>query len=298
MEKLSFVSKSNKKVYYLKWKVENPKAVVVIAHGMVEHPARYDHFAKFLNENNISVYGIYHIGHGENAEVLNHMGEGEFDLCISNMKELVDLAKKECGCKVFLLGHSMGSFMSQIYVTRYHNLDGLILSGSTNANFLAKAGSVVASIMCSCSKDKTKPSKFLDNLAFGSFNKVFKNPRTNFDWLTRDDEIVDKYIADPYCGGVCSSSFFKNLTTGMAEMGKKKNLKNVNLDLPIYIHGGACDPVSAMGKGLYQLKQQYLKLGVKNVKLDVYPNDRHEIYNELNKQEVYQNTLDFINSII
>ena len=85
-----------------------------------------------------------------------------------------------------------------------------------------------------------------------------------------------------------------NLTTGMANMGKKKNLKNINLDLPIYIHGGACDPVSNMGKGLYDLEKQYKDLGVKKVKLDVYVNDRHEIYNELNKQEVYENTLRFI----
>lgn len=298
MEKLSFVNKDNKKVYYLKWEVESPKAVVVIAHGMVEHPARYDHFAKYLNDNNIAVYGIYHIGHGENAEVLNHMGENEFDLCISNMKELVDKAKNECKCKVFLLGHSMGSFMSQLYVTRYHNLDGLILSGSTKANFLAKAGSVVASIMCAFSKDKTKPSKFLDNMAFGSYNKVFKNARTKFDWLSRDEKQVDKYIADPYCGGVCSVYFFKNLTSAMAKMGKERYIKNISLNTPIYVHGGSMDPVSDMGKGLKKLYYQYVDLGVKDVKLDIYDGARHEIYNEINKDEVYKNTLDFINSHI
>lgn len=293
MIKYNFKNNINEEVYYLKWEVNDAKANVVISHGMVEHPARYDDLAKYLNSNDINVYGIYHIGHGEHAKVLNHMGEGEFDRCISNINELVELVKVN-ELPTFLLGHSMGSFMSQLYITRYNNLNGLILSGSTKSNFISKAGSVVASILTFFAKDKTKPSKFLDNMAFGSYNKVFKNARTNFDWLSQDEAQVDKYIADLYCGGVCSSSFFKNLTTGMAQMGKMKYLKNVNLSLPIYIHGGACDPVSNMGKGLYDLEKQYRNLGVKKVKLDVYPHDRHEIYNELNKQEVYENTLRFI----
>ena len=297
MNKCNFTNKTNDVVYYLKWEVSNPKANVVISHGMVEHPARYDDLAKYLNENGLNVYGIYHIGHGEDAKVLNHMGKGDFDKCISNIAELVDLVKVNA-LPTVLLGHSMGSFMAQLYVTRYNNIEGLILSGSTVSNLLAKAGSVIASIITAFSADKTKPCKFLDNMAFGSYNKVFKNPRTNFDWLSQDENQVDKYIADPYCGGVCSASFFKNLTTGIATMAKKKNLKKINLDLPIYIHGGACDPVSNMGKGLYALEKQYKNLGVKKVRLDVYDNDRHEIYNELNKDEVYKNTLDFINEII
>lgn len=297
MEKCKFINTINEEVYYLKWEVSSAKANVVISHGMVEHPARYDNLANYLNDNGINVYGIYHIGHGENAKVLNHMGKGEFDRCISNLNELVELVKVN-NLPTILLGHSMGSFMSQLYITRYNNLNGLILSGSTKSNFISKAGAVVASLITFFAKDKTKPSKFMDNMAFGSYNKAFKNPRTNFDWLSQDKAQVDKYIADPYCGGVCSSSFYKNLTSGMAKMGKKKYLKNINLDLPIYIHGGACDPVSNMGKGLYDLEKQYKDLGVKDVRLDVYPHDRHEIYNELNRKEVYKNTLDFINELI
>ena len=293
MIKCTFVNEIKETVYYLKWEIENPKANVVISHGMVEHPGRYDDLAKYLNSYNINVYGIYHIGHGENAKVLNHMGENEFDRCISNLNELIEIASLNQK-PTFLLGHSMGSFMSQLYITRYTNIKGLILSGSTKSNFISKAGSIVASVLTFFAKDKTKPCKFLDNMAFGSHNKVFKNTRTNFDWLSQDEAQVDKYIADPYCGGVCSSSFFKNLTTGMANMGKKKYLKNVNLDLRIYIHESASDLVSNMGKGLYYLEKQYKDLGVKKVKLVVYANDRHEIYNELNKQEDYENKLRFI----
>jgi len=121
-----------------------------------------------------------------------------------------------------------------------------------------------------------------------------KNPRTEFDWLNQIPEEVDKYLEDPYCGGVCSASFFKNVMTGMATMGDKDKLGKIDLSLPIYIHGGACDPVCDMGKGLYQLEEQYKTLGMEKVKLDVYPEDRHEIYFERNKEEVYRNTLDFV----
>jgi alpha-beta hydrolase superfamily lysophospholipase len=192
----------------------------------------------------------------------------------------------------------MGSFMSQLYITRYDDLDGLILSGSTKAAALVKVGSVLAKVLNALSRDKTKPSPFMNAMAFGSYNKAFKNPRTDFDWLSRDARQVDKYIRDPYCGGICSISFYANLTGGMAAMGKRKGLEKINRQLPIYIQGGSMDPVSDMGKGLYALKKQYADLGVCRLELDVYEGARHEIFNELNRQEVYQNTLRFIQSLI
>lgn len=297
MEKKLFRNAAGEQVTYLHWNVIGPRAAVVIAHGMVEHPARYDDFASFLNANQISVYGICHIGHGEDAKVLNHMDKGDFGRCVANLNYLVKLAKAESRAPVILLGHSMGSFMSQHYITRYHNLDGLILSGSTTASPLVKVGAVLAKILCALSPDKTRPSPFLNNMAFGSYNKAFPDAKTDFDWLSRDEEQVQKYIDDPLCGGICSVSFYQNLTAGMASMGKPALLDKISKDLPIYIQGGGMDPVSENGKGLYSLKQQYDALGIKRVKLDVYPGARHEILNELNRDEVYHNTLNFILSI-
>ena len=118
MEKMHFINQSGQQVFYLRWLVAAPKAAVVIAHGMVEHPARYDDLATFLNSSGIAVYGIYHIGHGPDAAILNHMGEGDFDRCVDHLHGLVQLAKAETGTPVFLLGHSMGSFLSQLYVTK------------------------------------------------------------------------------------------------------------------------------------------------------------------------------------
>lgn len=297
MEKKMFQNAAGEQVMYLQWTVFAPRAAVVISHGMVEHPARYDDLASFLNSHRISVYGIYHIGHGEDAKVLNHMGKGGFDRCVANLNYLVKLARAESRAPVVLLGHSMGSFMAQHYITRYHNLDGLILSGSTTASPLVKVGAILAKVMCLFSIDKTKPSPFLNTMAFGSYNKAFPDAKTDFDWLSRDEEQVQKYIDDPLCGGICSVSFYQNLTAGMASMGKPSLLAKISKDLPIYIQGGSKDPVSEMGQGLYSLKQQYDALEIRRVKLDVYPEARHEIFNELNREEVYRNTLSFILSV-
>ena len=297
MEKMMFKNAAGEQVLYLHWRVFAPKAAVVISHGMVEHPARYDALASFLNAHNISVYGIYHIGHGEDAQILNHMPKGGFDRCIANLNYLVKLARAESRAPVVLLGHSMGSFMAQHYITRYNNLDALILSGSTVATPLVKLGTVLAKVLCALSPNKTKPSPFMNNLAFGSYNKAFPEAKTDFDWLSRDEAQVQKYIDDPLCGGICSISFYQNLTAGIASMGKPERLARINKNLPIYIQGGSKDPVSDMGRGLYALRQQYDDLGVKRVKLDVYQGARHEIFNELNWEEVYHNTLNFILSI-
>ena len=298
MESKWFQKAAGDRVHYLCWSIPKPRVAVVISHGMVEHPKRYDALATFLNTKGIAVYGIYHIGHGAYAKIPNHMEPGDFDRCIENLHGLVELAHKETGKPVILLGHSMGSFMSQLYITRYDDLAALILSGSTKAAFMEKAGAVFARVLYVFTPDRTKPSKLMNSLAFGGYNKAFPNAKTEFDWLSRDEEQVKKYVADPYCGGICSVSFFRNLTGGMAAMGKKKLLKHINKALPIYIQGGGSDPVSRMGKGLYELEQQYRSLGVQQVKLDVYEDARHEIFNELNRQQVYENTLAFIESVL
>ena len=299
MERICFKNKTGDSAYYLQWEIPNPKAAVVIAHGMIEMPERYAHYANYFNQNGINVYAIYHIGHGEVAEVLNHMGEGDFDKCISNLYELVERVKEaNDNIPTILLGHSMGSMMSQHYITRYQNIEGLILSGSTKSSLLFKSGAVLATVITAFTKDKTKPCKFLFNIAFGMYNNNFKNPRTSFDWLIGNEEEVDKYLADPYCGGICSASFYKNVMIGMATMGDKKRLDKIDRSLPIYIHGGECDAVANMAKGFYQLYDQYKKIGMKDVSLEVYPGMRHEIHNEKNRELPYQNTVNFINRVI
>lgn len=294
METKKFLNVENQEVYYLSWKIQNPKAAVVISHGMAEHPQRYSQLANYLNSHQISVYAIFHIGHGQYANQLGHMDKGDIDKCVTHVSQLVEIAKQECQCKVFLLGHSMGSFISQLYITRYHNIDGVILAGSTKASFKMKCGSILTSLLCAFNHDLTKPSPFMDKMSFSTYNKKYENAKTNFDWLNRNDEEVKKYIDDPYCGWIGSKGFFYNLTHLVKEMGKKKNIINVQKDLPIFIHGGSMDPVSNYKVGLKRLYEQYKKLQIKDVTLKIYEGGRHEIYNEVNKDEVFENTLNFI----
>ena len=294
MEEKYFINKTGDKIYYLEWAVNDPKCALVISHGMAEHPERYDDVAQFLNARGVQVYGINQMGHGHHAMIPGHMEKGDFDKCVSNLSELVEIAKQETSKDVFLLGHSMGSFISQLYIERFHNIKGLILSGSSAATSLMKMAKPIAGLVCAFAGDKSKPSAFMNNLSFGSYNKAIENPKTAFDWLSRDAEQVQKYIDDPLCGYVCSKSFFREMAGGFAVMAKPEELAKIDKDLPIFIHGGSKDPVSELGKGLYALEKQYKDLGVKDVTLTVYPEARHEIYNELNKQEVYENTASFI----
>ena len=294
MEEKYFVNKTGDQIYYLKWEAADPKCALVISHGMAEHPERYDDVAQFLSGKGITVYAINQMGHGFHAEIPGHMKKGDFDKCVSNLSELVEIAKEETGKDVFLLGHSMGSFISQLYIERFHNIKGLILSGSSAATSVMKMAKPIASLVCTFSKDTSRPSNFMNNMSFGSYNKAIENPKTPFDWLSRDEAQVQKYIDDPLCGYVCSQSFFREMAGGFAVMAQPSELAKIDKDLPIFIHGGSKDPVSDLGKGLYALEKQYKDLGVKDVTLTVYPEARHEIYNELNKQEVYDNTLAFI----
>jgi len=295
MEERLFLNKLKNEVHFLEWKTENPKANVMISHGMAEHSLRYDDLAKYLNDNGFNVFAIDHIGHGKYAKILGHMGKDEFNLCVSNMNELIELINEETKLETFLLGHSMGSFLSQLYIERYHNIKGCILSGSSKATPLMKMGSIVASLVYLFSKEKDKPNNFMNNLSFGSYNKAFKNPKNDFVWLNRDEAEVEKYINDPLCGYVCSTSFFKYMCKGLKEMNSKKALKGIEKDLPILIHGGSMDPVSNQGKDLRGLDTLYKNIGLKNITLFVYDGAHHEIYNEINKQEVYKNTINFLN---
>ena len=298
MEELKFINSLNHEVYYLAFKVENEKGNLVISHGMAEHPERYEQLANYLNEAGISVYAIYHIGHGKYAKKLGHMADNEFNECISNVSELVDLVKKDSDKPVILLGHSMGSFIAQTYVTRFNNIDGLLLSGSTCYNGLFKMANMLSKLVCAFSKDTSKESKFLDNLSFGTYNSKFKKEGHKFAWLNQDVNEVIKYENDPYCGFVCSQSFFKNFSNCLASLANKNNLSKINKELPILIIGGENDPVSSYSKGLYKLFKQYQKLGLKKLEVLIYSNARHEIYLEKCKENVFKDTLSFINKVI
>lgn len=280
------------------------KAVIQIAHGMSERAIRYELFAQRLTEEGFLVYANDHRGHGKSSNSMEELGyisdNDGFEDMVEDMKKLTDIIREENPeMKIILFSHSMGSFLAQRYIELYGNgLAGVILSG-TNGNpptavnlgiFLTK------SIMKS--KGRKHKSKFIDKLAFGSYNKKITAANTPFDWLTRDEEEVKKYIADPYCGTLFPVSFFYDLFKGMKTIHKEKNLNNISVDLPIYIFAGNADPVGNYGKGIISLYNTYKTLNIKSVTYKLYTGGRHEMLNELNNEQVMRDTIQWIKSLL
>ena len=280
-------------IFVYKWMPEGDiKGVIQIAHGMAETAARYERFAEFLTKNGYVVFANDHRGHGKTAGSVEKLGyiadEDGFNWMVKDMHELNCIIRDEYkNMPVFLFGHSMGSFLSQRYIQLYgKDLKGVILSGTNGKQGpIIDLGIFVASIEIKKHGRKEK-SELLNNMSFGSYNKAFKPCRTDFDWLNRDEAEVDKYIKDPYCGTVFTTSFYYDLLRALKDMYRHKNINAIPKELPIYIMAGTMDPVGNKGKGVIKLYNMYKSLNIKDVKYKLYKDGRHEILNEINKDEV------------
>lgn len=277
------------------WKNPEAKAWVHILHGMAEHAERYDDYAQALVSQGFSVVAHNHRGHGNvHSEALGLFSKKDGWNKVLNDVDIVR------GCitddkPYFLLGHSMGSFIAQAYLTTNPKpISGLILSGTNiQPSALLKSGHVVAKVE-RFRLSPLKTSKLLHYLSFDSFNNAFKPIRTELDWLTRDEEIVDKAIDDPRCAFVCKIQLWLDLFSGLINLYANKGYKSIQANLPIYIFGGDQDPVGMKGKGLYLLSKAYKEAGQKQVDLKIYEGGRHEMLNETNRKEVYDDTIKWI----
>jgi alpha-beta hydrolase superfamily lysophospholipase len=304
MQRTSFFlnTSDGAELHVMKWydeSVETPKAIVQIAHGMAEHIERYDNFAKKLISHQIFVYGNDHRGHGLTAK------EGErgyfadkdgFEQVVQDMYSVTEKMKAEYpSVPIILFGHSMGSFLSRRYAQLHgDSLSGLILSGTGDQMpFMLKAGKWIASWEMK-RKGRKAPSSLLDALSFGRFNRGFRPNRTPFDWLSRDEKEVDKYINDPLCGGIFTSGFFYDLFTGNEAIMDASNIAAVPKKLPIFFISGDQDPVGRKTKGVLHAYDAFKKCGIEDVSYKFYKDSRHEILNEENKQEVYNDVLRWI----
>ena len=307
MERKSFrfTDPSKEKIECYKWTTEQkPKAVIQIVHGMAEHAARYDDFAKFLVKNGFSVYANDHRGHGSTAVTLADTGffadANGWKMLIKNIFQLTKIIKKENpGIPIFLMGHSMGSFLAQNYISKYPTLvKGVILSGvSYNPKPLVLFGKLFANTQRILLGRRYR-SKMLNSLTFGSFNKSFKPSRTKFDWLSRDKKQVDDYVNDEYCGFLCTTSLFADMFSGILKVQNPDNLLRIPLRLPVYIISGEKDPVGNFTKGANKVYELYKYGGIEDVEKKIYKDSRHEILNEVNKEEVYNDILNWVNKRI
>ncbi len=278
------------------------KGVIQISHGMVENAIRYKRFAQKLVDEGFCVYANDHRGHGETAgspEKVGHCGHDGFTGMVQDMHQLTDYIRKvEEGLPIFLFGHSMGSFLTQQYLCDYPNerLAGVILSGANgkDPSFLLWILSTIAKREINRHGEEWRSNR-LTNIIFGNYNKPFLPARTKFDWLSRDPVEVDEYIRSPYCGSVCSSGFYADLFRARREQFHPEKLQRMRTDIPIYVFSGDKDPVGRKGKGVHQLVGLYRKYGLKQVELRLYPNGRHEMLNDTNRDEVMQHVIDWLN---
>ena len=296
-----FNSDEGTKIYtYVFEPEEGPvTGVVQIVHGMVEHAMRYERFAEALTAHGYKVYAHDQRGHGKTAgspENVGHLADSDgFNWLVKDAHKLTGIIREENpGLPLILFGHSMGSFVSQRYMELYgKDVEGVVLSGSNGASILFTFGRIAAKMELK-KNGPTARSPKLNGLAFGSYNKKFNPKRTDFDWLSRDHAEVDKYIADPYCGQICTCEFYYDFMDGLVTLSKKENVKKIPADLPVLIVSGDMDPVGDYGKGVKKLYETYCENGMKDVKMKLYPGAHLEILNETNREEVTEDVIAWI----
>jgi alpha-beta hydrolase superfamily lysophospholipase len=279
------------------WPNNEAKAWVHINHGMAEHALRYARFAEVLVAAGFAVVAHNHQGHGSlQVDSLGCLAQGSSWQHI--LADIAQVRTSEChdDRPYFLFGHSMGSFIVQSFLTHFPQaIDGVILSASNfQAPTLSRLGRLVASIE-KWRVGEDKPSKLIQFLSFGSFNQHFKPNRTEFDWLSRDEREVDQYIADPLCGFACSTGFWHAFLNSLVALYRPGSMQNIQADLPMLCIGGSDDPVGLMGKGLPKLTKAYQQLGQSTVSLKLYAHARHELLNEINRDEVTRDIVHWLN---
>lgn len=268
-----------------------PSGIVQLAHGMAEHSGRYAALAEALTSRGYVVYAHDHRGHGRTAEdsQLGHFADRDgWRLVLDDLDAVGNRARSEHpDLPFFLLGHSMGSLLARNYAIEHSDrLAGLILCGTAGPpGVLGLLGRCISAAEARL-RGPRAASNLMNRLSFGSFNKRFKPCRTDFDWLSRDPDQVDAYIADPLCGVIPSAAFFGDLLHGVKIINRPAEVRRVRPGLPVLLIAGDKDPVGADGNGVKAVFRQYRKCGVQEVSMILYPGARHEIFNETNAAEV------------
>ncbi|GAB4563016.1 MAG: alpha/beta hydrolase [Rhizobacter sp.] len=274
-----------------------PKGVVQVIHGAAEHSARYDRFAQRLNQDGWLVYADDHRGHANTrvrTKALGDAGPDAWNKFVSDERELTThINQQHPGLKVFLLGHSMGSFIAQDYAARYGNVvAGVVLSGSNGV--LANADQTVAAVKDLAKKDPLGPSPVFASV-FESFNKPFTG-KAGFEWLSRDAAEVKKYADDPNCGFPFSNELVADFFAGLRDLWNPANEARIPKNMPFYVVSGDQDPVSGNTAGLQLLLANYKRYGITDVSHKFYPGARHEILNETNRDEVERDIVGWLNA--
>ena len=291
------------RLYVNQWLPDTPpKALIMVSHGMAEHGGRYARLAEALCGAGYGVVALDQRGHGRTADegTLGLFAERDgWNKVVGDLASLNQhIGQQLPGVPIILLGHSMGSYIAQAYLLHHSaSLHGAILSGS---NFQPVALYRAARVIARAERLRQGlrgRSALIDYLSFGSFNKAFKPTRTAFDWLSRDPDEVDRYRHDPLCGFRCTNQLWIDLLGGLQQISKASNLAQIDPGLPILVMGGECDPVSE-GKRLKHLAHALREAGCQHLQLTIYPQARHEVFNETNRDDVTADVLTWLDQAL
>lgn len=299
-EILSVDQKTRLQAYH--WPCENPRFVLQVTHGMAEHLLRYEPLADYLNEQNIAVFGHDHLGHGasvkENPQGYFHDQQIKHGL-VHDVYQVTQWGKATYpNCPLFILGHSMGSFVLRNYLYEYgERIAGAILVGTGQQPlWLTRFGQQSAKLLSKIQGEK-HPSKLIDQLAFGNMNRGIMNKRTSKDWLVSLSEEVDAYLADPHCGFLFTLNGYHELFSLIIRAQNPHLLEKVPKNVPMLFLSGKEDPVGEFGKGVMKAAQSYRDAGVEQVTVKLYEKARHELLNETQKLTVFHDICKWMENI-
>lgn len=289
-----YASQGMGKIHGHRWLPQGePKAVLQIVHGIAEFVERYDEFARYLTGLGYVVVAEDHMGHGQSINgggIRGYFHGGWFTAVEDTYRLLQDTKAQYPNVPYVLFGHSMGSFMARTILCRYPDsgISAAIICGTGwQPAFALPALCKTLELVCSRG-DETKPNQTLQNLVFGSYNRKVEHPRTPYDWLSRDADIVDAYIAHPLCGFTASAGLLRDLVQGIHFVEQPNHLAAMRKNLPVFFIAGGDDPVGNYGKGVQKTAEAFRKAGLTDVSVRIYPLCRHEILNEINRQEIFE----------
>jgi len=309
-----FESYDGAKLFLYRWAAEQgaeqPKAVLHIVHGMAEHALRYRRLAEKLTAAGVEVWAADQRGHGRTADpnvndsgrggLLGHCADGSGFVPVTRDILAIneEIKKTRPNTRLFLLGHSWGSFIVQNYIEEYSDdlkIDACILSGTKGpGDIMVKFGLPVMTMLAAlCGQRRRLP--VARSMADGAYNKPFRPNRTPADWLSRDEQEVDKFLADPLCGKLSSAGFYRDLVKLLSIIHRPAMIAKISRTLPVYVFSGSADPVGGMGASTITLVSAYRNIGITDLEFVLYPGARHETLNETNRDEVMDNLLSWIN---
>ena len=279
-----------------------PKAVIQIAHGIADHIDRYRDFRSYLADNGFVAVGNDHLGHGHT--IRHPIEQGFFAYndgwhhAVNDMHKLYEIMQEEyAGIPYIFFGHSMGSFLTRTYLIDHpDDYHAAILSGTGHMQAALVSSGYALATGIAKAKGLRYKSRLIDKIAFGTYNKCFEPVQTKFDWISSDAQQVAKYISDPFCGFIATASLFSDMMGGIAYITDQNRINAMNKTKPVFFLSGDMDPVGENGKGVERAYKAFCDAGIKDTYMKLYTGGRHEMLNEVNREEVYNDIVSWINS--